>query len=200
MKKWFMALAFFMPMFTWAFSPVAGQDYQQVATPGPSGEKGQVIVQEFFWYGCSHCYHLEPHVAKWKKTLPANVKFERIPAALNPTWETNARGFYVAESLGLVDKTHDALFAAIHVDRQRLFNANGLAKFYGQYGVQESNFRGLYNSFAINGKVARSNQLAKFYQLTGVPAMVVNGKYVVPGSSARTIQTVNALIAKEQAK
>lgn len=198
MKNWLIALLLTLPMMAWANAPVEGRDYQVLPQAGAKGQNGQVIVQEFFWYGCPHCYSLEPHVAKWKKTLPDYVQFERVPAALNPVWEASARGFYVAESLGILEKTHEAHFAMIHVDKQRPYNQKSLAKFYGKFGVKEGNFNGLYNSFAINGKIARSQQLAKFYQLSGVPAMVVNGKYLVPGETEKTIRTVNALIAKER--
>lgn len=198
MKKFIAVLLLALPAWAVALTPVEGKDYTRLANPTPALSNGKVEVREFFWYGCPHCYTLEPHVAAWLKTAPAGVQFERSPAALNSVWEANARGYYVAESLGIVEKTHGPLFAAIQVDKQRLFSQKSLAAFYAGFGVKEANFNGLYNSFTVSAKVAQSRNLAMRYQLTGVPALVVNGKYLVPGESARTIEVVKALVAQEQ--
>lgn len=197
-KKFFAILLLTLPTWAMALTPVAGKDYTVLANPTPALSDGQVEVREFFWYGCPHCYTLEPHVAAWLKTKPEGVRFERSPAALNAVWESNARGYYVAEALGIVEKTHGPLFAAIQVDKQRLFSQKSLATFYAGFGVKEANFNGLYNSFTVSAKVAQSRNLAMRYQLTGVPAMVVNGKYLVPGEGARTIAVVKALVAQER--
>ena len=173
--------------------------YVELANPVPVAEPGKIEVVELFWYGCPHCYAFEPVINPWVEKLPSDVNFVRTPAALNAVWESNARGYYVAEMRGLVEKTHGPLFAAIHVDKQRLHDQKSLAKFYSRFGISEKDFNGLYSSFPIEGQVARSRTLAIRYQLSGVPAIVVNGKYLVPGEGARTIQVVNALIAKERA-
>ena len=200
MKKFIAVLLLALPTWALALTPVEGKDYTRLASPTPALSNGLIEVREFFWYGCPHCYTLEPHVSAWLKTNPTGIKFERSPAALNSVWEANARGYYVAESLGLVEKTHGPLFAAIQIDKQRLFSQKSLAKFYAGFGVKEANFNGLYNSFTVSAKVAQSRNLAVRYQLSGVPAIVVNGKYLVPGESARTIEVVKALVAQEQAK
>ncbi len=179
---------------------VAGRDYSVVPLPGRVEKPGMIEVREFFWYGCGHCYKLEPYVKNWLKTKPANVNFVRTPAALNPVWEQNARAYYAAASLGKADAAHEALFNAIHVRNQKLFDQASLAKFYGNHGVDAKSFSGLYNSFVVTGKVAQSNNLAKQYRLDGVPALVVNGKYVVKGDSGRSLDVVRYLIAQEQSK
>lgn len=183
-----------------AFSVHAeGPAYTVLPNPGRVDKPGQIEVREFFWYGCPHCYRLEPHIANWLKTKPADVNFVRTPAALNPVWEANARGYYTAEALGLVEKTHAALFQAIHVGQQRLFDQQSLAGFYAGFGVNKATFDGTYNSFAVSGKIAQSKALAQQYGLDGVPAVVVNGKYLVKGEDEKVIATVNELIAKERA-
>jgi thiol:disulfide interchange protein DsbA len=173
-------------------------DYQVLTKPGRVDKPGMIEVREFFWYGCSHCYHLEPHVATWLKTKPADVNFVRSPAALNPVWEQNARAYYTAETLGIVEKAHGPLFQAIHVGQQRLFDQSSLTRFYSGFGANATNFANLYNSFAVSGKVAQSKTLAQYYGLEGVPAVVVNGKYLIKGSDAKVIKTINELIAKER--
>ncbi len=202
MKKW-LALCLFAlwpTLASAAVAPVEGKDYTLIANPTTPEKPGLVEVREFFWYGCPHCYRLDPHIAAWLKTKPAGVNFIRTPAALNNVWEANARGFYVAETLGLVERTHVALFDAIQVRKERLFDQSSLAAFYGKYGVSANNFNGLYQSFAISAKIAQSRNLAIRYQLSGVPAMVVNGKYLVPGETARSVEVVKALVAREQVK
>lgn len=179
--------------------PVEGRDYTVIANPTPA-PAGVVEVREFFWYGCPHCFRLDPFVANWLKAKPAGVNFIRTPVALSPDWEANTRGYYVAEVLNLVERTHKPLFDAIHVRRERLFDQQSLAAFYGRYGVSASNFNGLYQSFAVSAKVAQARNLAIRYQITGVPALIVNGKYLVQGETQRTVDVVKALVAREQGK
>jgi len=182
-----------------AVSAHAEQNYTVLANPGTVDKAGLIEVREFFWYGCPHCYKLEPHIAKWLKTKPADVNFIRTPAALNPVWEANARGYYTAEALGIVEKTHLPLFQTIHIGKQQLFDQNSLTRFYSGFGADPKNFGGLYNSFAVSGKVGQSKALAQRYQLDGVPAVVVNGKYLVKGETEKVITTINELIVKERA-
>lgn len=178
---------------------VAGKDYTVLSNPGKVEKPGMIEVREFFWYGCPHCYRLEPYVASWLASKPANINFVRSPAAMNPVWEQNARGYYAVELMGLTNKVHKPLFDAIHQKNQRLFDQKSLANFYQGYGVDSNKFNAMFNSFAVSGKIAQSKQLAQAYQLDGVPALVVNGKYVVKGEDQKVIQVVNYLINKERA-
>lgn len=183
---------------TMAANFVAGTDYRVVANPVKVEVPGKIEVREFFWYGCPHCFVLEPHMQTWLKKLPKDVRFVRTPAAMNPVWEQGARGYYVSEALGVRKRSHLPLFHAIHVNKQQIFDQVSQAKFFTRYGVPEAKFNSLFNSFAITAKVAQSNRLAQQYQLTGVPAVVVNGKYVVQGEDAKVTQVVNYLIEKER--
>ncbi len=177
---------------------VAGKDYTVLPNPGVVDVKGKIEVREFFWYGCGHCFTLEPHMQAWLRKLPKDVNFVRTPAAMNPVWEQNARGYYVAEALQIRRKIHLPLFHAIHDKGQQIFDQKSQAKFFVKYGVPEAKFNSLYNSFPITAKVSKANQLAKQYQLTGVPAVVVNGKYVVQGDDGKVVQVINYLVEKER--
>lgn len=179
---------------------VQGTDYKVLANPGQVDVAGKIEVREFFWYGCGHCFKLEPHMQTWLKKLPKDVNFVRTPASMNPTWEMSARGYYVAESLRIRRFIHLPLFHAIHDKGQQIYDQASQAKFFVQYGVPESKFNSLFNSFPISAKVNKGNQLAQQYQLTGVPAVVVNGKYVVQGEDGKVTQVVNYLIEKERKK
>ncbi|MFC6051562.1 disulfide bond formation protein DsbA [Acinetobacter sp. Ac_877] len=177
---------------------VAGKDYTVLANPGKVEVPGKIEVREFFWYGCGHCHNLEPHMQAWIKKMPKGVHFVRTPAAMNPTWEQGARGYYVSEALQIRKKTHLPLFHAIHEEGKQIFDQQSQAKFFVKYGVPEAKFNSMFNSFPISAKIAQSNQLARQYQLSGVPAVVVNGKYVVQGEDAKVPQVVNYLIEKER--
>ncbi|MDM1486097.1 thiol:disulfide interchange protein DsbA/DsbL [Acinetobacter towneri] len=177
---------------------VAGKDYSVVANPGKVDVLGKIEVREFFWYGCGHCFTLEPYMQTWLRKLPKDVNFVRTPAAMNPVWEMNARGYYVSEALGVRKKTHLPLFHAIHDKGQQIFDQQSQAKFFVKYGVPEAKFNSMFNSFAITSKISQAKQLARQYQLTGVPAVVVNGKYIVQGDNGKVIQVVNYLVDQER--
>lgn len=177
----------------------AGKDYQVLDNPEKiNGDT--IIVREFFWYGCPHCYNLEPHMQKWAKTRANDVAFFQTPAAMNPTWEQNARGFYAAQLMGYQDKTHAKLFHAIQEERQPLFDQNALSKWYASQGLDPKKFNENYNSFAVQTKIGRSNAAAKRYGLSGVPAVVVQGKYVVNGEGAEVPKIVDFLVDKVRAE
>ena len=177
---------------------VAGQDSQVLADAGRVGRPGKIEVREFFWYGCGHCYSLEPHMQSWLKKLPKDVRFVRTPAAMNPLWEQAARAYYVSEALGVRQKAHLQLFHDIHAKKQPILEQAQLAKFYTRYGIFVVFFNTTYKSFPISSKIAQAKNLAATYQLSGVPAVTVNGKYVVQGDGAKVVQVVNYLVEKER--
>lgn len=186
-------------MSTQAADYVAGKDYRVLDNPeNISGDA--IIVREFFWYGCPHCYSLDPHMEKWAKSKDKDVAFFKTPAALNPVWEASARGFYAAQLLGYEDKTHTALFEAVQKDGKQLFDQASLSKWYATKGVDQKKFNSLYNSFAVGTKIGRSQAGAKRYQLSGVPAVVVQGKYVVTGEGSTVPKVVDYLVDKVRAE
>ena len=202
MKKFILggAAAFVMAFSMQAMAAefVAGKDYTVVANPVKVEVPGKIEVREFFWYGCPHCFTLEPHMQAWLKELPKDVRFVRTPASMNPVWEQGARGYYVMEALGVRKNIHLPLFHAIHKEGKQIFSQAEQANYLALYGIPQEKFNSLFNSFAITGKVAQGNRLAQQYQLSGVPAVVVNGKYVVTGEDGKVTQVVNYLIQKER--
>lgn len=178
---------------------VAGTDYTVLQNPEKI-EGNKIIVREFFWYGCPHCYRLEPYMNAWAKTKPADVLYLQTPAAMNPVWEQNARGFYAAQLLGYQGKTHQAMFDAIQKDRQKLFDQASIGNWYAKQGVDLGKFNNMYNSFAVNTRIARSNDAARRYQITGTPVVVVDGKYLVQGEDGKVPQVVDFLVKKARAE
>jgi len=134
----------------------------------------------------------------WLKKLPKDVRFVRTPAAMNPLWEQAARAYYVSEALGVRQKAHLQLFHDIHDKQRPILEQAQLAKFYTRYGISEEKFNTTYKSFPISSKIAQAKNLTAQYQLSGVPAVTVNGKYIVQGNDAKVIQVVNYLIEKER--
>ncbi|WP_173911997.1 thiol:disulfide interchange protein DsbA/DsbL [Acinetobacter sp. Marseille-Q1618] len=176
---------------------VAGKDYTVVQNPGKVDVPGKIEVREFFWYGCPHCFKLEPYMQAWLKKIPKDVNFVRTPASMNPLWEQGARAYFVSEALGVRKRTHLPLFHA-NGTGQQILQKDQFAKFFTKYGIPEAKFNSTYNSFAITAKVSQANKLAQQYQLSGVPAVVVNGKYVVQGEDQKVVQVVEYLINKER--
>jgi protein dithiol oxidoreductase (disulfide-forming) len=172
---------------------VAGSDYLVLDPPQPTSTGDKVEVVEVFSYACPHCAHFQPYVDELKSKLPAGAQFVLVPAVFNPSWEPFARAYYTAQTLGLVDKTHQALFDALHRDHQPLASIDALAKFYAGYGADAGNFLSTANSFVIDAKIAHGNDLVKGYRVEGTPTLIVNGKYRVAMSSEHNIGPAEAI-------
>jgi thiol:disulfide interchange protein DsbA len=188
-------------------TPAAAEEltggYETLDTPQPTQNPDKVEVIEFFWYGCPHCYDFEPILESWVKKLPANVDFIRQPAAFSDLWAKHAKAFYVAQALGVLDQVHADLFDALQNKHQKLESEEQLAAFFTAHGVKEADFHEAYSSFLVDTKVRQAAVTPARYGVTGVPVLIVNGKYKVDGKSAgsheKMIEVVNQLIKKEAA-
>ena len=178
-----------------------GTDYQLVSPPVKTGQPEKVVVTEIFWYGCPHCFRFEPFVERWSANLPEGVVFEQVPSSLNPRWTEHARAYYSFKMMNVLDQTHKALFDAIHLKRQRLTSLDTLAQFVAELGLDEKAFRDNYFSFPVETQIRKNVQKEKRYGHNGVPAVIVNGKYLVSasvaGSNQRMIEIMSYLVAKE---
>jgi protein dithiol oxidoreductase (disulfide-forming) len=178
--------------------------YETLSPAQPTQHADKVEVIEFFWYGCPHCYSLEPSMAQWLKTLPPNVEFIRLPAVFNEQWGKHAKAYFTAEALGVVDKIHADFFDTLQNKKETLETEDQLAKFFAAHGVDEKQFRETYNSFLVDSKMRQAPLLASRYGITGVPAIIINGKYKtngpLAGSHEKMIEVMNTLIKKESSK
>jgi thiol:disulfide interchange protein DsbA len=178
--------------------------YETLSPAQPTQNPEKIEIIEFFWYGCPHCYSFEPLLEKWKKNLPANVEFVRLPAAFNELWSKHAKAYYTAEVLGIVEKIHADFFEAIQSGKEKLDTEASLAAFFVVHGVTESQFKEAYNSFAVDSKMRQAPLMASRYGITGVPAIIVNGKYktngTLAGSHEKMIEVMDKLIKEESAK
>ena len=178
-----------------------GKNYFPVDPPQPTATGDKVEVLEVFSYACPHCAHFQPYAEQLKTSLPAGAVFTYMPAVFNPSWEPYARAYYTAESLGVLDKTHQPLFDALHRDHLPLRTIDDLAGFYAQNGVDKAKFLATSASFEVESKLARSQTIVKADGIDGTPSIVVNGKYRITGASAggypQLIELVDWLVQKE---
>ena len=166
----------------------AGVDYSELRPALPTEASGKVEVLEFFWYGCPHCYTLEPLLEKWIATLPADVQFRRVPAVFNDNWARDAAVFYAFEALGVLERLHRPYFDAIHRDRVNTRDQAARNDWLQKNGVDVKRFEEAYKSFGVQSKVRRAQQLSVAYRIDGTPALAVQGRYTVSAEQGRTQQ------------
>lgn len=198
-----------MALFLFGFTSAAlaadykeGTHYLRVSEQGTdSGDKIEVL--EFFWYGCPHCYVFDPIIEKWLANKPANAEFSRVPTVFRPEWKVHARAYYALEVMGVTDKYHSKIFDAMHKNKKRLDRIETVSDFLASQGLDKKEFLEVYNSFNIDNMVRKAIKKLDGYKITGVPAMAVNGKYVVTGKNAGSyenmLKIVDYLVQKETA-
>ena len=161
---------------------VEGEHYQSIPIPVGSQEGSVAEVVEIFSYGCVHCYNFETYVEIWKEENDRRVRFERLPAVFTSEF---AKAFYAAVILDVVDQVHTPIFNAIHIERKDMRRKELLAEVFKRYGgVPEEDFLSVYDSFAVRSKVQQAQARVSAYRVTGIPTMVVSGKYRTDGRMA----------------
>ncbi|MGV8922851.1 MAG: thiol:disulfide interchange protein DsbA/DsbL [Thermomonas sp.] len=190
--------------------PVAGVDYVEI----PNGQAfdttdGRIEVAEIFGYVCPACAAVQPTVHAMKAKFPGDVHMVYVPAAFGSMWDTYAKAYYTAEAMGLVEKTHEAMFRAIHIDKtlkgeRGIDTPEEIAAFYQSYGADPKQFVSSMASFAIAAKLNRARQwaTASFGSAPGgTPTFVVNGKYRVTGKTwDDAFRVINQLVVAERVK
>jgi thiol:disulfide interchange protein DsbA len=184
--KRFLPLAAAMVLFfsagTAAAQVIAGKDYRLLNPQQPTDSGKKVEVIEFFWYGCPHCNSLQPSLRAWLKRKPADVEFKRVPAVFQDSWMPLTKAYYTIEAMGLVDKLHHDVFSAIHEQKIRLQDTTVLFDWAAKRGVDRQKFIDTYNSFAVQSRTQRSVDMTRNYDISGTPALVVDGRYLTAPS------------------
>jgi thiol:disulfide interchange protein DsbA len=174
---------------------VEGKDYKLMSPPQPTTSGKKVEVLEFFFYGCSHCYHLHPFMTEWEKKKPKDVELKYVPVIFNESAEPMARAFYAVEALGQLGKMHDELFKSLYVLNVEMNDEKSITDFVTKYGVDRAKFGAAYNSFAMQSKISRSNQMVQSYGIRGTPTIVVDGKYTITGlQPERTVEVLDEVV------
>ena len=167
-----------------------------------SAPAGKVEVVEFFWYSCPHCNAFEPQFEAWAKTQPADVVVRRVPVAFNASFVPQQKLYYALEGMNLLPQLHAKVFRTIHVDRNLLKTDDAIFDWVGKQGVDLAKFKEVYNSFTVANQARKAAQLQNEYDVEGVPAMGVAGRYYTDGTKAgnmdNVLRVVNALVASSR--
>ncbi|MES2012730.1 MAG: thiol:disulfide interchange protein DsbA/DsbL [Pseudomonadota bacterium] len=198
----FMLLASFNVL---AADPQLGTEFDKTAQIIPTDTPAKIEVVEVFWYGCIHCYHMDPLLNAWVKKLPADVTFKRIPGLPNPSWAPMAKAFYAMEDLKLSDKLHTALFDAVH--KQKTVNPTdekaAIDWITKQGGVDKAKVEDAFKSFSMNNRLNRATNYFRATGATGVPSLIIDGLYItsstMAGGNEQALKTADYIIANLRA-
>jgi thiol:disulfide interchange protein DsbA len=181
-----------------AGQPVELRDYRPINPPQPT-EGSKIEVLEFFQYSCPHCYAFNADLELWKKTLPADVEFKRISINWDNSTLNHTKMYYALEQLNRLD-VHEKVFSAIHNGRRRMLDANEIAEFMANNGIDKAKWTENFNSFSVNTRVSRAGQTWRAYKVDGTPAMAVGGRFFTApsmvGSRQGTLPVLDFLIAR----
>jgi thiol:disulfide interchange protein DsbA len=166
--------------------PAGGPGYSVLEKPLPVDNPAKIEIAEFFWYGCIHCYNLEPALELWVPKLPADAYFRRIPAVFNERWGHDAAIYYAFEALGVLDRLHRPFFDAIHKDRLSTDKPAALNEWLGGKGVDPKKFEETMKSFGVQSKLRRASQFTGASRIDGTPAMMVQGRYTISTEQGRS--------------
>ena len=184
-------------------APKEGKDYIKLGKPASvSAPAGKVEVIEFFWYSCPHCNAFEPQFEAWVKSQPADVVVQRVPVAFNASFVPQQKLYFTLEGMNLLPQLHAKVFRTIHVERNLLKTDDAIFEWVGKQGVDLAKFKTVYNSFTVNNQVRKASQLQNEYDVEGVPAMGVAGRYYTDGTKAgnmeNVLRVVNTLVASSR--
>ena len=172
-----------------------GRHYLRLSPTQPtSSSPDKVEVCEVFWYGCPHCFTFDPLLEGWREGLPEHVSFVRVPAVWNPLLVLHARAFYTAEALGKGAEMHAEFFAEIHERRNMLESEAKLEAFFARFGVEPAAFKAAFDSYGVQLKLQRADELSRRYRIESVPTIVINGKYTAGGGEIASFEELLALV------
>lgn len=173
---------------------VVGRDYALIEPAQPTENSGKIEVLEFFSYGCPHCAEFEPAVSKWRAKLPADVTFKRVPVSFNrAAWANLGKLYYALEATGDIEKLDGLVFEALHHKNAKLFDDSSIIEWVRQQGADAKKFGDTYKSFGVVSQMKRAEQMAPAYKIQGVPALAVDGKYLVLGKEVKSFDELLGL-------
>ena len=179
----------------------SSQKYVQISNQKQT-ESDKIVIYEFFWYGCPHCYNIEPTMDNIEANLDKDTILIKVPVALRDSWELHAKAYYALQQMKLDDNLHEKVFAEIHVNSNRLDTKEKLANFIREEGYDADKFLKILDSFGTEIRIKKASRLANQYQIKSVPTLVINGKYKTSGSHVSSYQelydVVQLLVDKER--
>lgn len=206
-RRQFLIAAGLLPTVAWAQPARPLQelrDFRPVTPAQPSESGNKIEVLEFFQYSCPHCYSYEPVLQGWRKTLPADVEYRRIPISWDDRAVPHVRIYYALEALGKTNELHSKVFEAIQVKKMPLLKPDEIADFMAANGIDRKQWLDTYNSFSVGARTNRAGQVWRAYKVDGTPSMAVDGKYMTSpsmvGSREGSLLVLNSLIEKARAE
>lgn len=179
----------------WAQSAAPRLKYEyELIEPQPVSTGSRIEVIEFFWYGCPHCNNLQPPLETWLKRKPADVELRRIPAIFRESWVPHARLYYTLEALGELGRLHQAVYRAIHLEKEALATAAATSDWAARNSIEPSRWLAAYNSAEVERKVQESRAHTRAYGIGGTPSLVVDGRYVTSSAMAESMQGVISIL------
>ena len=185
-----------------SFAQSAGKDYTPISPVQPTEDGAKIEVLEFFSYGCPHCSDFNPILHAWAGKLPADVVIKKVPVTFGrAAWGNVAKLYYTLEITGDLNRLEADVFKAIHQERANLFDEKTLTEWVVKKGVDQKKFTETFSSFGVMSKVKRADQMAQAYKIQGVPALAVEGKYLVGGKDFNeALAITDKLIAKARSE
>jgi protein dithiol oxidoreductase (disulfide-forming) len=184
--------ATFVPTIAQAQTPQAGKEYRSIEPVQPTDSAAKIEVVEFFWYGCPHCYGLEPILKEWVKKLPADVAFKKVHVQFQEV--KHQQLYFTLQAMGKAEEFTDKVFASIHVEKNRLDTSAKMADFLAPLGINKAEFLKTFESFGVRTAQSRATKMSEAFKVDGVPAFAVNGKYyTAPGMAGNNLNAIKVV-------
>ncbi|MEM7407490.1 MAG: thiol:disulfide interchange protein DsbA/DsbL [Pseudomonadota bacterium] len=178
--------------------------YRNINPPLPTANPDKVEVLEVFWYRCPHCNRFQSYVKAYEKEMPDYVDFRRMPAVLRDNWIPQAKMYFTAEALGVLEDLHPLIFNAIHSERRPMSKLADIKAFFVENGVDAVKFDATWHSFHTDAAVRQADAQTRRYGITGVPTVIINGRYrtsgQVAGSYDAVLEVIRALVEEERSR
>ena len=185
-----------------------GTHYEILPFPIKTEDATKLEVLEIFWYGCHHCYDFNnDHLISWEASLPEDVNFTLMPATFRG-WVEHAKVFYAAKILGVQKEMHQEIFDTIQSNHKKYSTVESLKPLFIARGIESDRFDQLFETGGfrkvsqIDQAVEQAAKLVNSVKISGVPALIVNGKYKVgvgkAGSLGNMLKITNFLLEKER--
>lgn len=173
-------------------------DYRLVDPPQPTFTPGKIDVIEFFSYGSPSCFHMHPLLDAWAHKLPSGVAFHRIATGFgHKAWTNLAKTYYALKVTGDLPRLDSAIFHAIHREYLPLFDQQSITDWLVRHGVDRQKFTTAFASFGVNAQLNEAEQMVQAYKITRLPAIAIDGRYVVTGQTYEgMLAHANAIIVK----
>ena len=168
---------------------VEGVDFQLINDIPSSYEQKKskkILIVEAFWYGCPHCYIFDDYLSKWELKKEKDIEFVNMPVVFNKPWLLHARVFYTIEEMDNYSELHKSFFYAFHEQQRKFSTLDSVMNFVDSQNIDVDKAKKIFSSEKISKKVQAAHYMLETYKIDSVPAIIINNKYKISGSMAKT--------------